>query len=139
MHADLVHALSARRAEIEARWKTFLRLEPVSSPLGHPDTLVFGIEGALRAIMALLWQPPAETAPGPVACACGCNPLHAFFVAGEQALLETLVLVQSESSQPVSVRERAQALEELRRAVRHVAHQETSLIAGLCQRPKAAN
>lgn len=132
MNAELVHALSSRRSEIQTRWETFLRLEPVASPLAHPDTLVFGIEGALREIFALLWHPSAEAGHGAVTCACGRNPLGAFFVAGEQALLEALVLVQA-AHPATTAAVRAQALEDLRCAVRHVAHRETSLLAGLCQ------
>jgi len=132
VNAELVQALSSRQIEIRDRWETFLRLEPVASPLAHPDTLVFGIDGALREIFALLWKPKVEAGKGAVACACGRNPLEAFFVAGEQALLEVLVLVQT--GQPrMAAADRSKAVDDLRCAVRHVAHRETSLIAGLCQ------
>ncbi len=134
MSPELITALTARQARIQQRWRDFLHLEPVASPLGDPKTLVFGIEGYLREVFALLWHPPADLAEETAECACGRNPLRGFFVAGEQALLETLVLEQA--GRPVLARgDRARDAAELRRAVRHVAHRELSALAGLCRLP----
>jgi hypothetical protein len=134
---ELITALTARHARIQQRWREFLRVEPVASPLGDPKTLVFGIEGYLREIFALLWHPPADLPDEPADCACGRNPLRGFFVAGEQALLETLVLEQS--GRPTLARgDQSRAAAELRRAVRFVAHRELSALAALCQLPPPA-
>lgn len=115
-----------------------MRLEPVSSPLGHPDTLVFGIRAAVDEILERFLNPVDQPCNGPVECRCGCNPLQAFFVAGEQAMLEALVLLQAES-QTIPAAERASTVAELRRAIRQVAHRETAAIAGLCQNPAKAS
>jgi hypothetical protein len=137
MNEELVHALASRRAEIRERWETFLRLEPVASPLVHPDTLAYGIPGALREIIARLWSPSVENPEEHVECACGRNPLQAFYTAGEQAMLEALVLVQA--TQPaLAAGERAATVEELRRAVRFVAHRDIAALAGVCQSARAA-
>lgn len=134
---ELITALTARHARIQQRWREFLRVEPVASPLGDPKTLVFGIEGYLREIFGLLWYPPADLPEEQADCACGRNPLRGFFVAGEQALMETLVLEQA--GRPALARgDRAQDAAELRRAVRFVAHRELSALAGLCQLPPPA-
>jgi hypothetical protein len=129
---ELITALTARHVRIQQRWRDFLRVEPVASPLGDPKTLVFGIEGYLREIFALLWHPPADEEEESADCGDGSNPLRGFFVAGEQALLETLVLEQF--GRPTLARgDHSRAAAELRRAVRFVAHRELSALAGLCQ------
>jgi hypothetical protein len=132
MQTDLLQELAAQRHSIRQRWEQYLRIEPVASPLGHPDTLVFGIRGALREIFALLRDPPAAPADPLTPCPCGKDPLHAFFVAGEQALLESLVLLQAHRPAIDAARCRTD-IEELRHAVRHVAHREMSALARLCQ------
>lgn len=134
MQGDTLHALSRRRAQIRDRWESFLRIEPVASPLANPDTLVFGIDGALKEIFAHLRKGVDEPPGSPRECACGRNPLHAFFVAGEQALLESLVLAQAEYP-GLSPETRDRDFAELRHAIRHVAHREMDTFASLCQLP----
>lgn len=137
MQGGTIHALTARRAQIRKRWEAFLRIEPVASPLVNPDTLVFGIDGALRDIFAHLKAGADEPPAPPRECACGRNPLHAFYVAGEQALLESLVLVQAERKPHLAPEERDRDFAELRHAIRHVAHREMDMFASICQlRPK---
>lgn len=130
---DAIHrALTQRRAQICARWEALLRGEPVASPLGHPDTLVFGIRDAVREIVAAMRTPPNEPTPEPADCTCGRNPLQAFYRAGEQALLETLVLIQAEHG-ALSPAQRDTTFAELRRAIHHVKHREIGALAAVCQ------
>lgn len=133
MQEELIRALRSRRAQIRTRWEAFLRVEPVPSPLGNPDTLAFGIDDSLTEIFQLLRQPPGESPWPPPHCTCGQNPLQAFYLAGEQALLETLILVQAGfvGLEPAA---RDQSFASLRHAIRHIAHREISVMAGLCQK-----
>lgn len=134
MQGETIHALTSRRAQIRARWESFLRIEPVASPLANPDTLVFGINDALKEIFAHLRKGADAPPAAPRECACGRNPLHAFFVAGEQALLESLVLVQA--GQPkLTPAERDRDFADLRHAIRHIAHREMETFASICQLP----
>lgn len=132
MHDDFIRVLTHRRALICDRWEALLRVEPVVSPLGHPDTLVFGIRGAMREIFALMRSPPAGGEEPPATCACGRNPLDAFYRAGEQALLEALVLAQAEH-RDLTPAQRDASFAELRWAIRHMKHREISALASLCQ------
>src|SRR5688572_4272688 len=102
MQDSLVCALRTQRTQIRERWATLLRVEPVGSPLGHPDSLVHLIDWTLDEIFAGVSNTLIESAPGgsrpsgenPAPCACGRNPLLTFFSAGEQAVREGLVLAQ---------------------------------------------
>lgn len=133
VHAELVQALSAQRPQIVARWEAYLRIQPVVSALAHPDTLMFGVDGVLNEVFARLRRRPAKRPVRRwVDSFCSRNPLRAFYASGEQALVETLVVVQTSHgySRP---RERTTALEELRRAIRAVALPDLEGIASLCR------
>jgi hypothetical protein len=137
MHEGFLHALGRRRAQICARWEALMRIEPVASPLGNPDTLVFGISQAFKEILDTARHPPSEPAPVPAECECGRNPLHAFYRAGEQAILEALVLAQTETPDLTAERRDA-SFRDLQAAILHVKNREIGAIAGLCQHPPAA-
>lgn len=137
---SLLNSLCARRFAIHARWDTLLRTERVTSPLASPDALVHLIEWALDQIFTLLRDPTvrkrAEHAGGrgtarPV-CPCGRSPLLAFFLAGEQALLEALVLEQA-AHLPIDPEERDAALAELYYVVRTLARREVDAFCAVCQ------
>lgn len=134
MQEEVIRALRDRRGEIRARWEAFLRIEAVATPLANPDTLVFGIHQSIGEILTLLKQPylPGAGQEKDAECSCGKNPLLAYYRAGEQAMLEALVLVQvgMPSLNPV-VRDLAFA--ELKHVVNTVARREISAIAGVCQ------
>lgn len=148
MQESLVSALRARRPQVHTRWEALLRVEPVGSPLGHPDALVHLIDWTLDEIFAGLTNPLARhrasrtrfCGDDSAHCPCGRNPLLAYFAAGEQAMREALVLTQSASTglDPV---ERDAAFSELNLVLQQIARREIEAFCGVCQfrvRPAAA-
>lgn len=132
MKAELVHALSAQRASIVARWDAYLRIEPVTSPLANPDTLMFGADMVLNELFALLQQPAVPPVAPLADHSCGRNPLRAFYAAAEQALLETLIQVQS-GDRTALARERINALDDLRHAIQSIARRDLEGLSALCR------
>lgn len=139
VQAALLQALARRAPAIRARWADLLRVERASSPLANPEALVHLIDWTLRVVLRRLQAPGTRRRPRhPHAwpepgCPCGRNPLRAHFAAGEQALLEALVLCQAEGPHP-SPAERDAALQELNLAFRHLAHREMAAFCALCLR-----
>jgi len=145
MQEPLLNSLCAQRQHIHARWDTLLRTERVTSPLAYPDALVHLIEWALDQVFAALRDPNtrrrAEHAGGRTTsrpeCPCGRNPLLAFFLAGEQAMLEALVLEQA-AHLPIDPHERDLALAELYLAIRSISRREVEAFCSVCQHRHAA-
>lgn len=140
MHESFLHDLRARRPEIHARWEALLRTERVNTPLANPDALVHLIDWTLDQIFTGLRQnggrrrhesrlAGAEARPE---CPCGRNPLLAFFLAGEQALLETLVLLQASASR-LDPAERDEELAELYHVIRGISRREIESFCSVCQ------
>jgi hypothetical protein len=139
MEESLVQSLRARRVEIRNRWNDLLHVERALSPLAHPDTLVYLLDETLEKILAGLNSPGGELnratlgpAPAWPNCDCGRNPYLRFYVAGEHALLEALVLIQAE----IHVRDanaRDLAVLELYEVVRRFARSDVELFCSLCQ------
>lgn len=136
----MLHALEAQRPDIHRRWETLLRVEPVNTPLGQPEALKHMIDYTLDTLLGALRTPHARRrllrsnascAAERSLCPCGRNPLLAYFVAGEQALLETLILMQTHA--PDTADSRAAALQELKQTLAHVAHREIETFCALCQ------
>jgi hypothetical protein len=142
MQAVVLEALRARRAEIRARWSELLRVEPVNTPLAHPDALAHLIDWTLDEIFrAILLAAPrrrhsAVSAARPD-CPCGRNPLLVYFDIAGQALREALIFAQAALPHLDPV-ERDAALYELNAALRHVAHREIETFCGVCQYRRAA-
>jgi hypothetical protein len=144
MQESLLNSLYAQRAAIHARWDALLRTERVTSPLAYPDALVHLIDWALDQLFTALRDPAtrrkADHAGGRSAarpeCPCGRNPLLAFFLAGEQALLEALVLEQA-SHLPIDPNERDHALNELYYVVRAMARREVDAFCSVCRHREA--
>lgn len=132
MQEEVIRALRDRRAQIRSRWEAFLRVEAVATPLANPDTLVFGINESLGEFFTLLRQPMPEKLEPEVECVCGRNPLLAYYRAGEQAMLEALILVQAEMPKLNPV-ERDEAFAKLKHVVNAVARREIGAISGVCQ------
>jgi hypothetical protein len=134
MEESLVQPLQARRAEIRSRWSDLLHVERALSPLAHPDTLAFLLDETLENIFTGLSSAVGQKNPAPAwpRCACGLNPYLRFYVAGELALLEALVIVQAEiHMRDANARDRA--VLELYAVVRRFACDDVELFCSLCQ------
>lgn len=135
-----VHALEARRGDVRVRWEDLLRTERVNTPLANPDALVHLIDSTLAEIFAALLHPSARRKVVHAAdfsavrakCVCGRNPYLTYFVAGEQALLEALVLAQAEGP-PLDPEARDSAVQELYGVMRACARREIEAFCSLCQ------
>jgi hypothetical protein len=97
MEKNLVQILKGRRAAIRRRWEVLLRAAKASDPLANPDALVHLMDWTIDQVLHALRQEPArrlKRVPGysaaQAACHCGHNPLLAYFLAGEQALIEAV-------------------------------------------------
>jgi hypothetical protein len=95
MHSRLAVLLHAQRTRLKAEWRRRLRIEPASTPLANPDTLVYLMDETLAQLEALVRDRPAprwlrlrKTHLGPLRslCPCGLNPLLAYFSTGVEAL-----------------------------------------------------
>ncbi len=140
MDERILHALESQRDELHARWEALLRVEPVTTPLGQPEALKHMIEYTLSTLFTALHTPHApkrhfrsiaSAATDRKLCPCGRNPLLAYFVAGEQAILEALILAQS--NQPDCAEARAASLQELKHTLAWVAYREIETFCALCQ------
>lgn len=85
------------RPAIKRRWETLLRTAPAANALANPDTLVHSMDLTIGELASALRtsSPPAERSqalliePVQTHCGCGLNPLLAYFITGEQAIIET--------------------------------------------------
>jgi len=139
MQANLLSAMRARRPSIRTRWVDLLRAEPVTTPLANPDTLVHLIDQTLddvfAALAAMQEADRIAAAAAVVArahCECGRNPLLAYFLAGEQALLEALVLAQVDTT-GLTPTDRSTSVAALYVTVRTLARGEIESFCALCQ------
>ena len=141
----ILRALHARRPTIRRQWESLLRLEKPTNGLAHPDTLVRLIDWTLDETFAELGYPtrragrrratrlrPPSYQHVRGACGCGQNPLIEYFLAGERALLEALVLAQTEFDTPAAALRQTTATE-LHFVVRHIAEREVALFCSFCQ------
>jgi hypothetical protein len=135
-----IQALSDRRHEIHRRWEALLRVERTDTPLANPDALVHMIDWTIDEVFKELrskkiyrsGEPRSNVAALRADCHCGHNPFFNHFLAGEQALLEALVLVQTEepSLDPVH---RDTSVAELYLVINAIARSEVEAICSLCQ------
>ena len=132
MQGKIIKALQERRAQIRARWEALLRIEKVTTPLANPDTLVFGLDHSLDEIFAALRQPPSSSAEAAQTKAEGPSPWRAYFRAGEQALLESLVLLQAEM-QSLDPAARDTSFGNLKTVINNLTQREIGAWAGICQ------
>lgn len=114
-----------------------MRIEPVRTPLANPDALVHLIRTTVSEILRAVAKLPAGPARSLKSvqsvrlptCECGNNPYLAYFIAGEQAMVETLVLLQAEL--PPSDRLEADVADVIH-VVRETARGEIEAFCGLC-------
>ena len=129
MQEAVIRTLRARRAQIRARWEVFLRVEKVNTPLANPDTLVYLFDQTLNEVFAALQDTPVSRHPAPPAAAGKDNPLSAYFLAGEQALLEALILVQA-GTPGLSPKERDADVTQLRHVMHRIARRDLASLDG---------
>jgi hypothetical protein len=125
------------RPTLRQRWEVLLRAQPPSSPLANPDSLVFLMDwtfdqffAELRKVAfrsqtrarASLPRCPERRVP----CACGMNPLLAYFQTAELALIETVLpLLAPQQQEPV--------LREIRAALGTVSKREIEAFCAVCR------
>ena len=140
MQSELLGALRARQSDIRARWTELIRIEPVNTPLAHPEALSHLIDWTLAELFRGLSDGSYRRhrahdhagTPYRSFCACGRNPLLSYFDAAGQALREALVLVQATAATLDPI-ERDASLEELNLVLGHVARHEIEAFCGVCQ------
>jgi hypothetical protein len=136
MQETFIRTLRAQRAQIRTRWEGLLRVEKVNTPLANPDTLVFLFNQTLDEVFAMLGNPPARRPETPLENASEKNPLRAYFLAGEQALLESLVLAQA-TSRHLDPRERDADVAELKQVLHTIARREIGTLEGVLQQSRS--
>lgn len=94
------------------------------------------IDDSLDAVYSALAEPHTPPAPKPAAGAHSRNPFVAYFLAGKQALLEALVLVQSRGTGAYDQRDAAVA--ELTAAIESVIGTEVDAFGQVCHAGSAA-
>ena len=137
MQETFIRALEGRRAQIRTRWETFLRIEKVSTPLANPDTLVYLFDQTLNEVFHALIGPPPARAVAPPLSARDTNPLYAYFVAGEQALLEALILIQA-GARELDPKERDADVAHLRHIMHKIARRDIVSLEGVFHSKKPA-
>jgi len=139
MHDSFLRALQTHKPQLRRRWEELLRAERVTSGMAHPDHLVYLMDWTLEQLLSELRQArfrrhldgrmkPSQRQ----ACACGKNPLLAYFSACEQAVVEILFLAEGELSNLSSI-ERGASLEDLKRAIHEVARRDIEAFCAVCQ------
>ncbi len=145
MHHRFLPFLQAQRSRLLERWEKLLRAERVSTPMAHPDSLVFLMEWTLESLFRELNTvgarrriPPANSLSPRQICVCGLNPLLGFFASGEQAIVEIL-FVSTTGLDALSPMERQASLAELKHALHAVARREIDSFCAVCQnKPRPA-
>jgi len=134
MQVFLAGALAAHRPQLRRRWEERLRALPPSSALASPDALVHLMDSTLNRLGAELGAEAQRGPPGATPeCRCGLNPLVAYFITAEEALMETLFL--DDTVWPaLTTRDRERALATLLNALRRIAHADLETFCSLCQR-----
>lgn len=131
MNERCLRALQARRPTLHSQWAALLHAAPVTSPLGHPDTLVHMMDRTLDQIFNELNHPSARRRqPGLPSdfCRCGHNPLVTYFSTAALAFQTTLA--QCADELPVS-RDDA---DEVKRTLIRIGRREIMTFCALCLR-----
>ncbi len=134
MQDGLVTSLNAHRASLRQRWEKKLRALPPSSALAEPDALVHLMDWTLDRFFAELVHPPRRQprASADSECPCGLNPLLAYFVTAEDALLE-LLFSEEVTWLALDPPMREQELLHARDAMQRVASREIGAFCALCR------
>jgi hypothetical protein len=127
--------LRERRHAIAQAWAALLHVERYNSALANPDTLQYLVPDTLERIFATLarsFRVPVSLASAKLPlppCNCGHNPYRAFFIAGEQAITEAMILVQAEL--PAALRRESDLAAVLFTIRRHAAA-DIDVFCGIC-------
>lgn len=135
MPPQLVVSLQAHRADLRARWEAKLRALPPCSALAAPDALVHLMDWTLDRVFAEIAHPPAHhqrQSSVEADCPCGLNPLLAYFVTAEDALLE-LFFLGGRNSLGIADNELETAIGLARDALHRVARQELEAFCAVCR------
>lgn len=132
MQESVLSQLRSRRTEILNRWESLLRIEPIHTPLANPDALVHLMGITLDEVLASLASNGLVSDRPPAQCHCGKHPLLSYFRAGQQALLESLVLVQAGDSKQTQD-ERNEALRRLKCVLNDIIWREIGDFQGVCR------
>ncbi len=115
-----------------------MRLEAVRTPLGNAEAMIHLIPSSIAAVLGLLEHPrePGLNLANARAlrlpdCACGLNPYVPYFVAGEQAIVEEMVLLEYEL--PATERDEYDVAEVVH-AIGALARAEIETFCGVCIR-----
>ena len=130
-----LRAFHEERAHLHDSWANLLRLEPVSSALAHPDTLVHLINLTIDELFAAIGPEYELTLPRPqpeTDCPCGMNPLLTYFTVGRQAVQEAFVIAETHIP-PFQRKDRDHAFDQLESAYKSLAAREIQAFCGLCQ------
>ncbi len=143
MQATTLRLLKTLLLNVRRHWEVRLRAIPPSSPLANPNTLVFMMD---RTLNEVFHQPArkkhvvAERQLEPLSphhraelCACGLNPLLAYFETAERALNECGADLQSEFA-PDLREEFDQRLSQAKRNLALIAQREVESLCGSCRR-----
>lgn len=134
MNERSLRLLLAHRATFHSQWEARLRAAPVTTPLGHPDTLVHLMDRTIDQIFHDLQHPsPRRRQPAlPKGfCGCGQNPLIAYFDTAALAIQTTLAQCADET--PIS----RDDVDDVNRVLARIARNEILTFCGLCRRNHA--
>lgn len=119
-------------------WETLLRRQHVATPLAHPDIFVHDMGTTLERVLrrwarlrAAAVPPVAPNGAWPPGCHCGRNPFLPYYLTGEEAMVATLVAVQS--LRPVDADVAAAEVNALRHVVRDVGRADIDGFGAFCQ------
>ncbi len=122
MERKAVTTLSRRRAELLAEWTLQLRAAPVVSALALPASLEYLMTRTLDDLAIHLGlKTPATPVDWPPRCGCGRNPFRAYYLTGENALMNVLTAHAPTVLEPACA------------AWRSIANAELGAFCGLCQ------
>jgi hypothetical protein len=140
MKNAFIDEVARRRDEVRQRWRVALRHIPVHTALGNPDTLAFMIEPTLNRLFAAVserreapWLPAAlpEMRLVEAASRCGLNPMIAYFLAGESAIVAVTRSIRGCGTMTES--EMLTAENELLATLRELGRGEITGFCGICQ------
>ncbi len=140
MQASTLRLLKILRPNLRRRWEVRLRSIPPTSPLANPNTLVFMMDRTLDQIFinkpkkGSTETPPVSTHHRDELCACGLNPLLAYFASAERALIECEAEMIAATPPVFSSEEIHTVISAAKIGLARLAQCEVETFCSLCQR-----